>query len=52
MVTDGGLLFLSRLSVLLELDLTDYTLVTDQGVRQLSAMSRSLPLLTTRPGPL
>uniref|UniRef100_A0AAQ4RMZ8 Si:ch73-173p19.1 n=1 Tax=Gasterosteus aculeatus aculeatus TaxID=481459 RepID=A0AAQ4RMZ8_GASAC len=40
LVTDGGLLFLSRLSVLLELDLTDYTLVTDQGVRQLSAMSR------------
>ncbi|XP_037312297.2 uncharacterized protein si:ch73-173p19.1 [Pungitius pungitius] len=39
-VTDGGLLFLSRLSVLLELDLTDYTQVTDQGVRHLSAMSR------------
>ncbi|XP_074477765.1 uncharacterized protein LOC141759525 [Sebastes fasciatus] len=39
-VTDGGLSFLSRLSLLLELDLTDYTQVTDQGVIQLSTMSR------------
>ncbi|XP_054478498.1 uncharacterized protein si:ch73-173p19.1 [Anoplopoma fimbria] len=39
-VADSGLSFLSRLSVLLELDLTDYTQVTDQGVRQLSTMSR------------
>lgn len=39
-VTDSGLSFLSRLSVLIELDLTDYTQVTDQGVSQLSAMIR------------
>uniref|UniRef100_A0A8C2ZJU0 Si:ch73-173p19.1 n=1 Tax=Cyclopterus lumpus TaxID=8103 RepID=A0A8C2ZJU0_CYCLU len=39
-VTDSGLSFLSRLSVLLELDLTDYTQVTDQGVSQLSTMNR------------
>ncbi|XP_056290762.1 uncharacterized protein si:ch73-173p19.1 [Pseudoliparis swirei] len=39
-VTNRGLSFLSRLSLLLELDLTDYTQVTDQGVRQLSTMSR------------
>ncbi|KAI3355383.1 hypothetical protein L3Q82_018218 [Scortum barcoo] len=39
-VTDGGLSFLSRLCLLLELDLTDYTQVTDQGVSQLSTMTR------------
>ncbi|XP_051267049.1 uncharacterized protein si:ch73-173p19.1 [Dicentrarchus labrax] len=39
-VTDSGLSFLSRLSLLLELDLTDYTQVTDQGVSQLSTMTR------------
>lgn len=39
-VTDSGLAFLSRLSLLLELDLTDYTQVTDQGVSQLSIMNR------------
>ncbi|XP_068160283.1 uncharacterized protein si:ch73-173p19.1 [Antennarius striatus] len=39
-VTDSGLLFLSRLSLLLELDLTDYNQVTDQGVSQLSTMTR------------
>ncbi|XP_010742474.3 uncharacterized protein si:ch73-173p19.1 [Larimichthys crocea] len=39
-VTDSGLAFLSRLSLLSELDLTDYTHVTDQGVSQLSTMSR------------
>lgn len=39
-VTDSGLSFLSRLSVLIELDLTDYTQVTDQGVSQLSTMIR------------
>uniref|UniRef100_A0A3P9KEK5 Si:ch73-173p19.1 n=1 Tax=Oryzias latipes TaxID=8090 RepID=A0A3P9KEK5_ORYLA len=39
-VTDGGLSFLSRLSLLCELDLTDYTHVTDQGVRQLSSLTR------------
>ncbi|XP_034718110.1 uncharacterized protein si:ch73-173p19.1 [Etheostoma cragini] len=39
-VTDSGLSFLSRLSLLLELDLTDYTQVTDQGVSQLSIMTR------------
>ncbi|XP_075936359.1 uncharacterized protein LOC142937369 [Anarhichas minor] len=40
LVTDSGLSFLSRLSLLLELDLTDYTQVTDQGVCQLSTMNR------------
>uniref|UniRef100_A0A1A8SI23 Uncharacterized protein n=1 Tax=Nothobranchius rachovii TaxID=451742 RepID=A0A1A8SI23_9TELE len=39
-VTDSGLSFLSRLSLLSELDLTDYTQVTDQGVHQLSTMTR------------
>lgn len=39
-VTDSGLSFLSRLSLLSELDLTDYTQVTDQGVSQLSTMTR------------
>lgn len=39
-VTDSGLSFLSRLSLLSELDLTDYTQVTDQGVSQLATMTR------------
>ncbi|XP_031440137.1 uncharacterized protein si:ch73-173p19.1 isoform X2 [Clupea harengus] len=39
-VTDSGLAFLSRLRMLSELDLTDYTHVTDQGVTQLAAMTR------------
>ncbi|XP_062235414.1 uncharacterized protein si:ch73-173p19.1 isoform X1 [Platichthys flesus] len=39
-VNDSGLAYLSGLSWLLELDLTDYTQVTDQGVNQLSTMSR------------
>ncbi|XP_017262114.1 uncharacterized protein si:ch73-173p19.1 [Kryptolebias marmoratus] len=39
-VTDSGLSALSRLSLLAELDLTDYTQVTDQGVHQLSVMTR------------
>ncbi|XP_056869061.1 uncharacterized protein si:ch73-173p19.1 [Takifugu flavidus] len=39
-VTDGGLSFLSRLTLLTELDLTDYTQVTDQGVAQLASMRR------------
>lgn len=39
-VTDTGLSFLARLSLLVELDLTDYTQVTDQGVSQLSTMTR------------
>ncbi|KAM3593406.1 uncharacterized protein V6R79_012311 [Siganus canaliculatus] len=39
-VTDSGLSFISRLSLLSELDLTDYTQVTDQGVGQLSSMTR------------
>ncbi|KAM9333673.1 uncharacterized protein KZ484_018676 isoform 1-T3 [Pholidichthys leucotaenia] len=39
-VTDSGLSFLSRLFLLLELDLTDYTQVTDQGVSQLSSLTR------------
>lgn len=42
-VTDSSLLLLSRLSLLLELDLTDYTQVTDQGVSHLSSMTRSSP---------
>lgn len=48
-VTDSGLAFLSRLALLTGLDLTDYTQVTDQGVRQLSCMARSViyPLLST-----
>ncbi|KAG9348127.1 hypothetical protein JZ751_004157 [Albula glossodonta] len=39
-VTDVGLEFLSKLSLLSELDLTDYTHVTDQGVAQLAVMTR------------
>ncbi|KAM7390257.1 hypothetical protein PAMA_008434 [Pampus argenteus] len=39
-VTDSGLSFLCRLSLLSELDLTDYTQVTDQGVGHLSTMTR------------
>ncbi|XP_067107645.1 uncharacterized protein si:ch73-173p19.1 [Osmerus mordax] len=39
-VTDSGLHFLSRLSLLSELDLTDYTHVTDQGVSELASMTR------------
>lgn len=42
-VTDSGLVFLSRLALLSGLDLTDYTQVTDQGVGQLSCMTRSEP---------
>ncbi|XP_039983584.1 uncharacterized protein si:ch73-173p19.1 [Xiphias gladius] len=39
-VNDSGLSYLSDLSLLSELDLTDYTQVTDQGVKQLSTMTR------------
>ncbi|XP_040921472.1 uncharacterized protein si:ch73-173p19.1 isoform X2 [Toxotes jaculatrix] len=39
-VKDSGLLYLADLSLLSELDLTDYTQVTDQGVKQLSTMTR------------
>ncbi|XP_054621417.1 uncharacterized protein si:ch73-173p19.1 isoform X2 [Dunckerocampus dactyliophorus] len=39
-ITDSGLAFLSRLHLLSELDLTDYTQVTDQGVQQLCTMTR------------
>ncbi|XP_014013220.1 uncharacterized protein isoform X1 [Salmo salar] len=39
-VTDAGLTFLSRLSLLSELDLTDYTHLTDHGVTQLATMTR------------
>ncbi|XP_018549197.1 uncharacterized protein si:ch73-173p19.1 [Lates calcarifer] len=39
-VNDTGLSHLSTLSLLLELDLTDYTQVTDLGVKQLSTMTR------------
>ncbi|GLD69141.1 uncharacterized protein AKAME5_002045400 [Lates japonicus] len=39
-VNNTGLSHLSTLSLLLELDLTDYTQVTDQGVKQLSTMTR------------
>ncbi len=40
-VTDTGLSFLARLSLLSELDLTDYTQVTDEGVSKLATMTRS-----------
>ncbi|XP_029384565.1 uncharacterized protein LOC115060683 isoform X2 [Echeneis naucrates] len=39
-VKDSGLSHLSGLSLLSELDLTDYTQVTDQGVKQLSNLTR------------
>ncbi|XP_077592622.1 uncharacterized protein LOC144209928 [Stigmatopora nigra] len=39
-VKDAGLAFLSRLRMLVELDLTDYTQVTDQGVQHLCVMTR------------
>ncbi|XP_061093494.1 uncharacterized protein si:ch73-173p19.1 isoform X1 [Conger conger] len=39
-VTNSGLGFLSRLSLLSELDLTDYTHVTDQGTAHLASMTR------------
>uniref|UniRef100_A0A671NCL0 Uncharacterized LOC107677144 n=1 Tax=Sinocyclocheilus anshuiensis TaxID=1608454 RepID=A0A671NCL0_9TELE len=39
-VTDSGLSFLSRQTLLLELDLTDYTQLTDHGITQLSSMTR------------
>ncbi|CAL8401468.1 unnamed protein product [Gadus morhua 'NCC'] len=38
-VTDRGLSFLARLTLLTELDLTDYTKVTDQGVSELATMT-------------
>lgn len=44
-VTDDGLSFLSRLTLLTELDLTDYAQVTDRGVAQLAPMTRSSPRL-------
>ncbi|XP_038828760.1 uncharacterized protein LOC120027798 isoform X3 [Salvelinus namaycush] len=44
-VTDAGLTFLSRLSLLSELDLTDYTHVTDHGVTQLATMTSLQELL-------
>ncbi|TRY90270.1 hypothetical protein DNTS_005124 [Danionella cerebrum] len=39
-VTDTGLSFLSRQTLLLELDLTDYTQLTNHGITQLSSMTR------------
>nr|XP_015209955.1 PREDICTED: uncharacterized protein LOC107078250 isoform X1 [Lepisosteus oculatus] len=39
-VTDSGLAFLSRLTLLSELDLTDYTHVTDLGTTHLATMTR------------
>lgn len=39
-VTDIGISALSSLTLLSELDLTDYTQVTDQGVGQLSSLTR------------
>ncbi|XP_051538320.1 uncharacterized protein si:ch73-173p19.1 [Myxocyprinus asiaticus] len=39
-VTDSGLTFLCRQSLLLELDLTDYTQLTDHGISQLASMTR------------
>ncbi|MEQ2239730.1 hypothetical protein ILYODFUR_007429 [Ilyodon furcidens] len=49
-VTDGGLAFLCRLTLLSQLDLKDYTQVTDQGVSQLATMTRlkKLSLSNTR----
>uniref|UniRef100_A0A3P9NHB4 Si:ch73-173p19.1 n=1 Tax=Poecilia reticulata TaxID=8081 RepID=A0A3P9NHB4_POERE len=48
-VTDGGLAFLCRLTLLSELDLKDYTQVTDQGVSQLAAMTlKKLSLSNTQ----
>ncbi|XP_066572316.1 uncharacterized protein LOC136762205 [Amia ocellicauda] len=39
-VTDSGLVFLSHLALLSELDLTDYTHVTDLGTAHLATMTR------------
>ncbi|XP_051543477.1 uncharacterized protein LOC127434637 isoform X2 [Myxocyprinus asiaticus] len=39
-VTDSGLLFLCRQTLLLELDLKDYTQLTDHGITQLATMTR------------
>ncbi|KAJ0059749.1 hypothetical protein NL108_011242, partial [Boleophthalmus pectinirostris] len=39
-VTDSGMSALSSLTLLCELDLTDYTHVTDQGVRHLCTLNR------------
>uniref|UniRef100_A0A3B5LYR0 Si:ch73-173p19.1 n=1 Tax=Xiphophorus couchianus TaxID=32473 RepID=A0A3B5LYR0_9TELE len=48
-VTDRGLEFLCRLTLLSELDLKDYTQVTDQGVSQLAAMTlKKLSLSNTQ----
>ncbi|XP_057680817.1 uncharacterized protein si:ch73-173p19.1 isoform X2 [Corythoichthys intestinalis] len=40
LVKDSGLVFLSRLRMLAELDFTDYTHVTDQGVQHLGVLTR------------
>uniref|UniRef100_A0A3B4AJ77 UBX domain-containing protein n=1 Tax=Periophthalmus magnuspinnatus TaxID=409849 RepID=A0A3B4AJ77_9GOBI len=48
-VTDSGMSALSRLTLLCELDLTDYTHVTDQGVRHLCTLTlRKLSLSNTQ----
>ncbi|KAL7840896.1 hypothetical protein AOLI_G00262190 [Acnodon oligacanthus] len=39
-LTDAGLLYLSRQILLSEVDLTDYTQITDHGITQLSTMNR------------
>ncbi|XP_049341397.1 uncharacterized protein si:ch73-173p19.1 [Astyanax mexicanus] len=39
-LTDAGLLYLSRQILLSEVDLTDYTQITDQGITQLGSMTR------------
>lgn len=39
-LTDAGLLYLSRQILLSEVDLTDYTQLTDQGITQLGSMTR------------
>ncbi|XP_066533589.1 uncharacterized protein si:ch73-173p19.1 [Hoplias malabaricus] len=39
-LTDAGLLFLSKQSLLSEVDLTDYTQITDQGIKHLASMTR------------
>ncbi|XP_072513103.1 uncharacterized protein [Salminus brasiliensis] len=39
-LTDAGLLYLSRQILLSEVDLTDYTQITDKGITHLSSMTR------------
>ncbi|TSK98384.1 hypothetical protein Baya_5298 [Bagarius yarrelli] len=43
-VSDAGLFFLSKHTLLSELDLSDYTHITDQGIAQLGKLTRNTPL--------